>query len=273
MICEAAAFITMSSTIAMLNNQGLLHLEQGHYLEAVHHLTNALTLVKTALYTNPSCDELSCGMDEWMCEPIQLRCGTPYTSECAATSPSSVLAAATNEGTSYLKDMSSHVHAPQHAPTMCTRAVVLPITDDDAIISQCASTGLIYNLALAKHLQAMQYEHTNRNLCDVYLQKAVSLYRLANAIQIEQGLNADDNTIFALAVANNLAVIYNSRGHTEAAHHLYEHMLSICIYTIDCRRSRMSHSMTSSSKLETFFLAAHNALSRTNGEDQSAPAA
>jgi tetratricopeptide (TPR) repeat protein len=87
---------------------------------------------------------------------------------------------------------------------------------------------IIFNLALAHHLSAMQ-NNTDRKL----LQKALHLYELAYQLQREEDHNG--SLRFTMIVANNLGQIHRAVKNESKHQQCLEHLLSTMMYLVDSR--------------------------------------
>jgi tetratricopeptide (TPR) repeat protein len=126
----------------------------------------------------------------------------------------------------------------------------------DTILVCCI---IIFNLALAQHLH-FHCSKLTRTAHSKSLHKAVRLYELAFQLQRETDL--ENNTLFTLAIVNNIGLAHRQLLDGEAALKCFEFVLSILMYLTDCGYSEMF-------VLEGFFLNIFDLISPL----QSAPAA
>jgi hypothetical protein len=89
------------------------------------------------------------------------------------------------------------------------------------------SSMIIFNLALAHQLPSMVRD--NR---ETALRKAAKLYELSFKMQRDEFF--DSNTMFTLAIVNNLGPIHHQLDDKETASKCFEHLLSTLMFLINC---------------------------------------
>jgi tetratricopeptide (TPR) repeat protein len=88
------------------------------------------------------------------------------------------------------------------------------------------SVAILFNLALAHHLLALENELDRDKL-----QKALSLYKIAYELQLDESL--EGNTFFVMATFNNLGQIHKTLKERDTAYRCFQHLLSTLIFSID----------------------------------------
>jgi hypothetical protein len=90
---------------------------------------------------------------------------------------------------------------------------------------------VIFNLALAHHLVAVQ-----NNMCRRRLQKALQLYELAYQLQLEEKHEQQVNSLrFTMIIANNLGEIHRTVNNRSKHMMCLQHLLSTIMYLVDCQ--------------------------------------
>lgn len=94
---------------------------------------------------------------------------------------------------------------------------------------------LLYNLALAHHLSALdiqEQENGNKTSASLKrLQKAVALYELAYTIQMTEGIQL--SILLTMAIVNNLGQIHTALGSAEKSNQCFQHLLSTIMFVND----------------------------------------
>jgi hypothetical protein len=90
---------------------------------------------------------------------------------------------------------------------------------------------IIFNLALAHHLSAIQQQ-----MCRRRLQKALQLYELAYQLQLEEQQEQQVSSLrFTMIIANNLGEIHRAVNNNSKHVMCLQHLLSTMMYLVDCR--------------------------------------
>jgi tetratricopeptide (TPR) repeat protein len=195
--------MAMNRTVAVeakcLNNEGIHYINKGNYEEAMKVISRGLNLLKKVLSVQDipaKTDSYSMGMsmDETLpCEFLQL--DPEY--------PSAALTEAIKGNKPFI------FSSPIYVPSVVNQAVTLKYLATLSFI-------LLYNLALAYHLSAIDGQ-----LCLKKLEKALSLYDLAYAIQ-----KTELSILQIMAIVNNLGHIHTALGNQEQSQLCFKHLLS-----------------------------------------------
>jgi hypothetical protein len=86
---------------------------------------------------------------------------------------------------------------------------------------------IIYNMALAQHLKAMEKKTVSKSR----LMKVLQFYELANTMEMAHGLQI--GVTHSVAVLNNAAQIYRLVGREEKARKLFKRLFSTLVYLVD----------------------------------------
>jgi hypothetical protein len=89
---------------------------------------------------------------------------------------------------------------------------------------------IVYNLALAHHLRAM--EEQNETSRQSLIRKALALYE--HARQFLVGQDMDVSVLHSMAIACNLGHIHHMTGNDPASQMYFQHLLSAILYVVDC---------------------------------------
>jgi hypothetical protein len=89
---------------------------------------------------------------------------------------------------------------------------------------------VLYNLALAHHLRAM--EEDCKRLRNARLQQALCLYEHAHQILLNQEIEV--SALHNMAIASNLGHIHRFLGDESRAQLCFQHLLSTLLYIVDC---------------------------------------
>lgn len=102
----------------------------------------------------------------------------------------------------------------------------------DCEIEHCEklSCVILYNLALAHHLRAM--EEQNETSRRSGLRKALTLYEHAHQILVSQEI--DVSLLYSMAIVCNLGQIHHMTGNEPASQIYFQHLLSAILYAVDC---------------------------------------
>lgn len=103
---------------------------------------------------------------------------------------------------------------------------------DSCDIEHCEKLAciILYNLALAHHLRAMEEQNATSRLSR--LRKALSLYEHAHQILLNQEI--DVSLLHSMAIACNLSHIHHITGNEPASQICLQHLLSAILYVVDC---------------------------------------
>jgi hypothetical protein len=103
----------------------------------------------------------------------------------------------------------------------------------DCEIEQCEklSCVIIYNLALAHHLRAM--EEQNETSRQSHLHKALTLYEHAHQILVSED-EIHVSLLHSMAIACNLGHVHHMTGNEPASQVYFQHLLSAILYVVDC---------------------------------------
>jgi tetratricopeptide (TPR) repeat protein len=188
-----------------LNNRGAQHIDAGRYESGIATLVKALKLSERVAITAEACSCQHCDLDSCM----MLKTSPPphplsKEETFCQQQPESV----------YIYEQPIRVSQKSMEEEHCPGVILSLI--------------IIFNLALAHHLSAMQ-----NNTCRKLLQKALHLYELAYQLQREE----DDygSLSFTMIVANNLGQIHRAVNNEYKHQQCLEHLLSTMMYLVDSR--------------------------------------
>ena len=213
-----------ASIAQRLNNEGVHYLSKGLYGDALHAISNGLTLVKQVLSSSDQVVEkrLPQTMDS--------------DTQSSSNSPTCIFFHLHKEFSS----ISDHTDAIRDAETFVfCNPVFLPrgvnqVTTLKYYVN--LSFILLYNLALTHHLYAMEGEGDQGSL-----RKALSLYELAYTLQMTEDIEV--SFLQTMAIVNNLGQIHTALGNQKESKFCFEHLLSTIMYLNDCGETAMSDNM------------------------------
>jgi hypothetical protein len=275
----------VAQLVSRLNNGGIQCMNEGKYENAVETISNALAYVKTRISSedNDNVDEISSSSS------------CPEREHRTAGIPRSVMVkldTASSTTTTTTKTMESLHYCYIH-----TNPIVLEQPDQSCAVTfrylTIQSFILLYNLALAYHLYAMQQyegEMTSSSSTSVShraLRKAASLYEIAYNFHETEAVQS--NMIQMMAMMNNLGHIYHLLQQPTIAKRYFHNLLRTIMYVnttcgqYDDSRYRapllsspsqqqqlQQQQQESNHRLEGFI---YNALSFTVSEESTAAAA
>jgi tetratricopeptide (TPR) repeat protein len=192
---------TVAAEAKSLNNEGIHYINKGNYEEAMKVISRGLNLVEKVLSVQDiptKTDSYSMGLD--MDEPETLLC---EFLQLDPEYPSAALTEAIKGNKPFI------FSSPIYVPSVVNQAVTLKYLATLSFI-------LLYNLALAYHLSAIDGQ-----LCLKKLEKALSLYELAYAIQ-----TTELSILQTMAIVNNLGHIHTALGNQEQSQLCFKHLLS-----------------------------------------------
>lgn len=241
-----------------LNNQGVRCLESGRFEEAICIFTEGLSIVKRELLhdehsvseshesmvTEPAVDDAG-NSDSLHSPQRRLSLCEPTTEN--NTPPS--LAEREMIETTLFSDQ----------PHVYKAAIRISESDLQELVPSYVNISFIvlFNLALSHHLSAIQH-----NMCPNKLNKALTLYELAYALQMREQIPAP--IIYSMALVNNLAQIHRHMKRESSARQCFEHLLAtIMLITTSGQGSLLDHA-------DGFFL---NLMHLVLSETATAPAA
>jgi tetratricopeptide (TPR) repeat protein len=192
----------------MLNNRGAKSIDAGRYESAISTLLKALELSERVAVSE-ACSCHHCNLD--YCMMLRISQPAPHLlskkTVCTAVRQQHPESAYIYERPILVSQQSME---GEHCP-----GVILSLI-------------IIFNLALAHHLSAMQ-NNTDRKL----LQRALHLYELAYQLQREE--NHNGSLRFTMIVANNLGQIHRAVKDESKHQQCLEHLLSTMMYLVDSR--------------------------------------
>jgi hypothetical protein len=204
---------------ARLNNMGASKLVTGMYADAVDSFTRSLGIAKTALAvlaeTKSQHNCSSCALQE------QQRCAVAHFQDntaSIATPEAKVHRVVDDLGNGALQCL---YLSPLHLSESAAYQRYEPTVE--------ASVAIIFNLALAHHLNAL---YGPFNLFVSTLQHALALYELAYFVQIQE--DAELGIEFTMAIINNLGHIHRLLGDEEKGSQCFRHLLSIILFLQSC---------------------------------------
>jgi tetratricopeptide (TPR) repeat protein len=231
-----------------LNNRGALCIETGRYERAIATLTKALRLCKRVA-SDETCRCRFCGLDECMSMNQSVPPHRSLTRQDAGSSfygdcdSSRRMPRRSQEETSSSEDFECRggyiyrnpIHVSPHS------------MQEGHSMGATLSLIVIFNLALAHHLAAVQ-----NSMCQRRLQKALQLYKLAYQLyqlyQLEEQPMQEVNLLhFTMIFANNLGEVHRTVNNRSEHMMFLQHLLSTIMYLVDC------HIPAESIELDGFF--------------------
>jgi tetratricopeptide (TPR) repeat protein len=221
-----------------LNNQGVRYIESGRFEEAIDVLTDALSIVKQELiYDEQSVADTDI-QESMVTEPEMDETATSGAiaspqrrlSLCEPTADN-----ATSPVLSERETIESAVFDDQ--PYVYKAAIRISESDLQELVPSYVNISFIvlFNLALSHHLSAIQH-----NMCPTILNKALTLYELAYALQMREQIPAP--IIYSMALVNNLAQIHRNMKREASARQCFEHLLAtIMLITTSGQGSLLEH--------------------------------
>jgi tetratricopeptide (TPR) repeat protein len=192
---------TLQKRSIQQNNHAIVMIENGNYHDAIIALSSALKAYKLIL------DE----SDDLMHQQEQIK-----------TSLDQCMAQSRPTG-DYC-----HKHLDEDGQFMYKEAIRIPVNVESHYrAAVMVSSMIIFNLALTHQLAATVSD--NRESA---LRKAAKLYELSFNMQRDEFFYS--NTMFTLAIVNNLGLIHHQLDDRETASKYFEHLLSTLMFLIDC---------------------------------------
>jgi hypothetical protein len=209
----------MTMNPSKLNNQAVADIGDDRFDEAISSLTMALKRIQLVISGNIMIpDTADTAMDT--------RQGTGGEQDAPREFCFEFLACGS---CSFLTSVESGKLSPR---SMFRDPIQLSSTVFDCEIEHCEklSCVILYNLALAHHLRAME-EH-NETLKQSRLRKALTLYEHAHQMLVNQDMNV--SVLHSMAIACNLGHIHHMTGNDPASQMYFQHLLSAILYVVDC---------------------------------------
>jgi hypothetical protein len=194
-----------------LNNRAAFYIQTGRYNWAISNLVKALKLTEQLRIGNSATRT---------CKHCDLQACMTFSQSCDSTSTRSQ---------SLISDESSeegYIHrqpirvTPQAMEEGHSMTVTLPLI-------------IIFNLALALHLSAMEEKQLDR----MKLTKVLQLYELAHRWQMEEGDEQDDCIHFTMIISNNLGEIHRAVENHSKYVKCLQHLLSTIMFMVDCQQN------------------------------------
>lgn len=211
------------------NNQGISLLQEARYGAAIKELFAGLNLVKQLLAENnhhATCNDDDANYDDEEGEAME-------TQEDSEEDPSRSLV-----------DHDDLCFVPSQTPSrnaakgelfafQCPLLVQAPpptstSTDRPHTYHVKLSFVLLYNLALAHHLSALESDVPSNKK----LRKALSLYELAYTVQVTEDMPL--TIVQTMAIVNNLGHVHALLGSIDQSEHCFQHLLSTILMVNDC---------------------------------------
>jgi hypothetical protein len=184
--------MTFHQSIIQQNNFAVATLNHKKYAEAIIILSHALIWQENNVFVGKAVDSRTVSLDECMLQSH--RSETPWMDGRCDT----------------------------NRAYMYRRGIFIPSTLNSVIITPI----IIFNLALAYHLEVEQSKDTDQHNC--FLQKALRLYKLAYNAH-----GKGESLLFRFASVNNIALIHNDMNNTEMSEKCLEYMLSELMLLVD----------------------------------------
>jgi hypothetical protein len=209
-----------------LNNQAIADIRDNYFDEAISTLTKALKRIRLvmsrdAMIADTTADDDGDGEAMVTGEDTDGGGNSPRAS-CFEffTCGSSSFLTSVEDGRISSKSM---FRDPMHLSSS---------TVSDCQIEHCEklSCVIIYNLALAHHLRAM--EEQSEQSRQSRLRKALTLYEHAHHILVSQEI--DVSLLHSMAIACNLGHIHHMTGNEPVSQMYFQHLLSAILCVVDC---------------------------------------
>ena len=218
---------------ARLNNQGASQLVSGMYGDAVESFTGSLRIVKNALAVlaaeRQRQRENGMNIDRPSSPSIETAKPEQHNKRSAILmlpQEQVVAVASTSAGG---KHIGCTAAATQHrglyvSPLLLSEGA----TYERYEVTVEASVGIMFNLALAHHLNAVYGPSCGSSHGTSTLDQAISLYELAYTVQMQE--DAELSVEFTMAIINNLGHIHRLMGDEEKAAKCFGHLLSTILF-------------------------------------------
>lgn len=208
--------------IVNLNNRGAFQIETRQYRSAASTITEAIRLSKQII-ARCHVEEISSQDEQWTQSTEECyfsQCmQSPYADK-ASLSPSSHNSASfwdnDDEG-----GMNEFIY--RHPIRIPRQA----INHESFQFSSTVSIMLIFNLALAHHLHAIEATFSRP-----MFEKSAKLYECAHNLLLQQDF--ESNVLFVLATINNLGQVHRSIDQGEMATKCFQHLLSTLMFLVEC---------------------------------------
>jgi hypothetical protein len=202
-----------------MSNQAVFQLEDENYDQAIATLTMALKALKAAM-----------SGDSMVSEAIEAENdGSSFSIECEFRSSGLP---------SFLETVPGWTNSPKsifREPIFVTS----PLSETAQKDYDTLSYVVLYNLALAHHLRAMQ-ELDPRSLL-FRLQKALTLYEHAHQVLMNHEIEV--TLMHTMAITSNLGHIQHVLGNESKASMCFQHLLSTILYVVDCGEGQKLQSL------------------------------
>ena len=203
-----------------LNNHAATLINQGQYGEAIATLTPTIRCLRESTREPRTNDPMSAGS---ICFALD---------DCLASSSSSHNKSIHQQQQQQLQSNKCLHHAEGY---QFEQAVFIPVdlieVPTNAHTYSLLSVVVLFTLALSNHLAASS--HVGESQQQACLLRAVKLYDLTYSLMTKQGLLGPASVQFALAVVNNMGVIFHLVGDADKAQQCFERNLSIIMMLVD----------------------------------------
>ena len=211
---------------ARLNNQGASQLVSGMYGNAVESFTGSLRIVKNALAVLAA--ERQQQRENGMNIDRESVKQEPSNHSAIVMLPQEQVVAAA-AATAGAKHIGCTAAAQQHrglyvSPLFLSEGAAYEHYE----VTVEASVGIMFNLALAHHLNAVYGPSCGPSQGASTLDQAISLYELAYTVQMQE--DAELSVEFTMAIINNLGHIHRLMGDEEKAAKCFGHLLSTMLF-------------------------------------------
>ena len=225
----------------LLNNNGVECIRNGQFQDAIHHLSLALKASKEILHTPiPAIprDDKSVVTKESNCSALNR-----IMTRVPCHSYSSDEGTCDDDWTSNVDEGNFVYRSPIEIPSSRTGSPTTPLGRDLSVLS----TAIVFNLALAHHMAAMDARESldvSDSKVKVLLRRAMNLYHCSLRIMEVQ---ADDaSPYFVIATMNNLTQIHLELGEQEKAASRCQQLFSLLLIVGKWSQSSSEESSPSS---------------------------
>ena len=192
------------NNFAMINNEGISHLTQGRFTDAIGTFLVSLRDAKFAL----------AGIANQNAQDVQQQ--QQQQQNVVATS-----SIESSSGSCYSCGSSSLYLSPLQ---------LNPLADFSRYGTAVeASVAIMYNMALAHHMNALFNSPADQDDRQAGLDQAVALYELAYNVHMQEE-DANLSVEFTMAIVNNLGHIHRQKGDEAKADRCFNHLLSTILF-------------------------------------------
>jgi tetratricopeptide (TPR) repeat protein len=214
-----------------LNSEAAAMIENGNFESAIPKLTQALTASTDALQGFKK-SRIQCFPEE----RVGMRRTPTSLDECMAASSQQSQADEPDQ-----EEQGGGAH--QYKYYVFRRCIPIPVSSTETTVyfesPMFIYVVIIFNLALAHQLSAMERHDVSESASLLLLSKAAQLYELVFNLQQEDEC-MENNALFSMATINNLALVYKSLDDSENAEKCFRYLLSILMLFVGCDGEQIS---------------------------------